>query len=77
MNCKTCTEHLYEFVDGTISAKLKAEVSQHLESCFECSLVFEEEVDFTNEPLTEILEQTENMELSEETIREITKRFNE
>jgi len=77
MNCKTCTEHLYEFVDGTISKELKEEVEQHLTSCFDCSLVFEEEVDFTNEPLTEILEQTENMELSEETIREITKRFNE
>lgn len=77
MDCKKFQEYLYDYIDGTLPEELRKQADEHLNACPDCKLLYEEEYDFTNDPFTEIVEQTESIELKEETIQEITKRFNE
>lgn len=77
MHCKAFQENLYDYIDGTLSEELREEADQHLCECLDCKLLYEEEYDFTNDPFTDIVEKTEAIELKEETIQEITKRFND
>jgi predicted anti-sigma-YlaC factor YlaD len=77
MHCKAFQEHIYEYIDGTLSEELRKQADEHLGDCADCKLLYEEEFDFTNDPFTDIVEQAESIELKEETIQEITKRFGE
>jgi len=75
MNCKIFEECLFDYIDDTLPIDLKLEIDEHLGECLECKLLYEDEIVFASEPLTEIFEQAETIELKEKTIREITKRM--
>ena len=77
MDCKEFQENIYEYIDGTLSDELRKKADEHVVDCLDCKLLYEEEFDFTNDPFTDIVEQTESIELKEETIQEITKHFSD
>ncbi len=36
MNCRECTEHLYEFLDKELTPELEREIREHLAECPPC-----------------------------------------
>jgi anti-sigma factor RsiW len=45
MNCKKCRTLIFEYRDGTLSPRQKAEVEAHLETCPACRAEYETEAD--------------------------------
>jgi anti-sigma factor (TIGR02949 family) len=36
MNCRECTEHLYEYLDRELTPQLEQEIRQHIAECPPC-----------------------------------------
>jgi anti-sigma factor RsiW len=41
LNCKHVWEHISEYIDGTVDAKLREEIERHLENCEICSAILD------------------------------------
>ncbi|HYT03973.1 MAG TPA: mycothiol system anti-sigma-R factor [Gemmatimonadales bacterium] len=41
MNCRECTEHLYEYLDRELTPQLEQEIRQHLVECPPCGEHFD------------------------------------
>ena len=41
LNCKHVWEHISEYIDGSVDAKLREEIERHLEHCEICSAILD------------------------------------
>ncbi len=41
LNCKHVWEHISEYIDGTVDAKLREDIERHLEHCEICSAILD------------------------------------
>ena len=41
MNCRECTEHLYEYLDRELTSDVEQEIRQHLADCPPCGEHFD------------------------------------
>jgi mycothiol system anti-sigma-R factor len=41
MNCRECTEHLYEYLDRELTPEVEREIREHLAGCHPCDDQFD------------------------------------
>ena len=41
LNCKHVWEHISEYIDGSVDAKLREDIERHLEHCEICSAILD------------------------------------
>jgi anti-sigma factor RsiW len=41
LNCEHVWEHISEYIDGTVDAKLREDIERHLEHCEICSVILD------------------------------------
>lgn len=72
MNCLQFKDQLFEFIDGALDEKTMGDLRQHMKICKPCDELYDQEMNIIDEPLTELFDEINDMELKDETIQEIT-----